>query len=109
MKANNIFKFTMLILFVIFIALFITQSSGYYDFYEHQKTVLTDEARKKFEEDVKKGEKVDINNYMTTVKKEYGNKISNQGLNLSKAIDKYTKKGLDILVGGLNIMFGGGS
>ena len=88
---NKIFKNILIFLFIIFIALYISQSTGYYEYEQYKKVALTNEQIKQFEKDVKEGKKVDVKNYVSETKKEYGNKISNAGLTISKKIEKYVK------------------
>lgn len=92
LDANKIFKNILIFLFIIFIALYISQSTGYYEYEQYKKVALTNEQIKQFEKDVKEGKKVDVKDYVSETKKEYGNKISNAGLTISKKIEKYVKK-----------------
>ena len=102
MKASKIFKNIMIILFVIFIALFISQANGYYEYQEYKKVALTNEQIKEFESDVKAGKKIDIKDYVGNTKKEYGNVVSNMGLTVSKNIEKYVKKAINTSFGVLS-------
>ena len=101
-KKNNSFKFIFITLFVIFVALYISQSTGYYEYEQHQKTVLTDESIKQFEKDVKDGKNIDINNYLTDNNKNYNNKVSSMGMNVSNIIDKAIRTGLNGMMDILN-------
>lgn len=92
MKPEKIFKTIIIVLFIIFISLYISQSSGYYEYEQYKKVSLTKEQIKKFEQDIKDGKKVDVKDYANEVKKEYGNKISNAGLKLSETIETYVQK-----------------
>ena len=58
MKPEKIFKSVLMILFIIFISLYISQSSGYYEYEQYKKVELTKEQIKKFEQDIKDGKKV---------------------------------------------------
>lgn len=95
MKASKIFKNIMVILFIIFIALFLSQANGYYEYQEYKKVALTNEQIKEFESDVKAGKKIDLKDYVGNTKKEYGNLVSNMGLKVSKKIEKYVKKAVN--------------
>ena len=57
-----------------------------YEDINSKKTRLTEEKIKQFEEDVKKGKEIKVENYTTEVIKNYNNKISSFGLFTSKAI-----------------------
>ena len=91
-EKEKVFRNIIIILFVIFIALYISQSSGYYEYEQYKKVALTNEQIKQFEEDIKKGKNIDLKDYAGETKKEYGNKISNAGLKLSQKIEDYVHK-----------------
>ncbi len=82
------FKIIMITLFIAFLALYVSQSAGYYEFQQHKKMVLTEEKIKQFEQDIKDGKKIDIDNYLESVSKNYNNRLSSSGLRVSKTIDK---------------------
>lgn len=102
MNNNKIFKFFGIILLLIFIFLVIASKSGYYEYELSQKTKLTDEAIERFEDDVKNGKSIDINNYMNTKAKNYNNKISNVGNEISNSVEKIISKGFSYLFNYLN-------
>jgi len=92
MKLENIFKTFLIVLFIIFISLYISQSSGYYEYEQYKKVELTKDQIKKFEKDIKDGKKIDVKDYIGETKKEYGNKVSNAGLKISETIEEYVQK-----------------
>ena len=92
LEPNKIFRNIFIFLFIIFIALYISQSTGYYEYEQYKKVALTNEQIKQFEEDVKNGKNVNVKDYVGETKKEYGNKVSNMGLTISENIEKYVKK-----------------
>ena len=63
-KANKMVIKIFYLLLLGFMILYISKSSGYYEFAEHKQVELTEEQIKKFEEDVKNGINVDINEYL---------------------------------------------
>ncbi|MBO5138604.1 MAG: hypothetical protein J6B89_03080 [Bacilli bacterium] len=87
MKAKNIFIFIFSVLFILFISLYVTQATGYYEFNNSKKTTLTNDAIKKFEKDIKEGKQISAKNYLEG-EKEYNNKISTTSLKISKTIEK---------------------
>ncbi len=89
------FKGLFIILFVIFIALYFSEESGYYEFKNHKTKELTEKQIKKFEADVALGKQVDINDYMIIKNINYQNHISRAGLSISNTISYVVKKGLD--------------
>jgi len=102
MKVNKIFRNIIILLFMVFIALFISQSNGYYEYSEYKKVALTNEQIKEFESDLKSGKKIDIKDYISNTKKEYGNTISDTGLTVSLNIEKYIKKAITSSFGALS-------
>ena len=59
-KKGSIFLKILAVLFILYLSLTIAISSGYYEAKLSEKTTITDEAMKQFEEDVKAGKNVDI-------------------------------------------------
>ena len=64
-KAWDVFKSIIIILFLIFLINYFSVSTGYYEKQIANKTILTEEKIKEFEEDVKNNEYVDIKDYVT--------------------------------------------
>ena len=62
-KKNNWFKRILIILILLFISLYISSVSGYYEAKISDKVALTDKEIKQFEQDVMNGKEVDLNNY----------------------------------------------
>ncbi len=96
MKANNILKFTFVILILLFIGLYISQVTGYYEYTESKKTTLTKDAINRFEKDVKEGKEISAKNYLEE-EKEYNNKVSKLGITVSNLIEKSFNKTMSSL------------
>lgn len=92
---NNILKFIFVILFLVFLTIYFSQGTGYYDFELHNKSVLTKEKMEQFEKDVAAGKDVKLENYLVDTRKNYSNKASDFGYFLSKNIGKYIKDGIE--------------
>lgn len=97
MKGKNIARIIIGTLFVLFIALYFTQTTGYYEFEQKKITALTEEQIKQFEQDVKDGKQIDVENYLNYGKKDYNNKISSLGLSLSRKIEDAVTSGLEYM------------
>lgn len=91
----------LLVLFTIFIYIFISSTSGYYEYSNNNKTVFTEEKIQKFEKDVAEGKNVNINDYLKTESKDYRNNITDLGDNISELINKTVNF---ILKGGFKII-----
>ncbi len=92
---TKVFRISFIILFAIFITVFISNKYGYYEYQKHEQVTLTQEQIKQFEQDVKDGKKVDLENYLSHTSKNYQTKFSQMGLNLSNSIANTIKNGVD--------------
>ncbi len=91
-KLNKIFKYSILISFVTFFALYLSQSTGYFEYRNSKKVALTNEQIEKFESDVKAGKNVDLEEYISVNNPDYQNAISKIGLSISSAAEKAIQK-----------------
>ena len=91
-KTNKFFKYILLISFIIFSALYISQAVGYFDYKNRKKVSLTNQQIKKFEKDVKNGKNIDIKKYIDENTNNYQNKLSKAGLSISTTIEKIIQK-----------------
>ena len=94
-KLNKLFRYTILVSFVTFFALYLSQSTGYFEYRNSKKVALTNKQIEKFEQDVKEGKTVDIENYIETNNQNYQNAISKTGLTISNLTEKAIRKLID--------------
>ena len=94
-KKNAIYKFIFLIFFISFLVIYLSEATGYYEYQNYKKTSLTEEQIKKFEEDIKNGEKVDINKYLIVDNRKYNNKLSKLASKLSDGISKIVNNSVE--------------
>lgn len=99
---NNLFKAIFLLSLTIFVASYFIEETGYYDYKLQEKTILTNEQIKKFEEDIKNGKEVDIESYLKENEKDYSNNITTNITKVSLTTNKYLKKGIESIFGILN-------
>lgn len=92
MKKNNPIKLIFILIIIVFISAYYISNSGYYEYELQQRTIITNEKIKEFEEDVKSGNDIDIKKYLDNEKKDYTNKITNAMYNLSEKGNKLTRK-----------------
>lgn len=85
-KKYKIFKWTFLFFLVIFLTLYFSQLTGYYEFKNYERMSMTQEQIRQFEEDVKNGKEVDIKDYAVNIERDYQNRFSKAGLTLSTGI-----------------------
>ncbi len=96
---NNFFRIMALTVFLIFLALYYSSNAGLIDYQAKNKTSLTEEQIKMFEEDVKNNAQIDLKKYIDNKEDKYDNNISKTTLKLSNTIGE-TVEGI------LNFVFG---
>ena len=82
---TNVFKTIFLTIFLLFLCLYITQALGYYEYSNRKTNIMTEEAVKQFEKDLKDGRSVKASDY---IKKEndYNNNLSRLGITISNIV-----------------------
>ena len=86
-KIFKTFKTTIyLILVLSFLIIYFTSEAGYFDHIKSRRVSLTTEQIAKFEQDIKEGKEIDINDYYINKDDEYNNKFSKLGLTLSNKL-----------------------
>lgn len=95
MNKEESLKVVFILLFIIFITIYISQATGYYEYELHKKTELTKEQIKQFEEDIKNNKNIDVTKYIENDAKKYSNEFSKIGSNFSNVTSKYIKKGIN--------------
>ena len=101
---KKIFHLFIWFLFLSFLVLYFAQAGGYYEDLNNKKASLTEEKIREFEEDVKNGKEIKVENYVVNLKKDYSNKISGFGLFTSETFAKYFKLGMNGIFGGIDKM-----
>ncbi len=91
---KRLIKLIGVILLIFFLALYL---SSYNTSYYENKNILTEDAIKRFEKDLKEGKKINVNNYIEK-EKNYNNKVSTYTLKLSNLIDKCINKSLRLVL-----------
>ncbi len=93
--AKKILSKCFVFLFLAFTVLYLSEGAGYFEYEQHRNMVLTNDKIKEFEEDVKNGKNIDIENYVETKAKDYANSVSNFGLDLSDFVNDVVTEGLN--------------
>ncbi len=94
MKYRKFFEFTMMILVILFLGLYISQMTGYYQYAENKKTILTNDAMKRFEKDIKEGKEINTKDYLVE-ETNYNNLLSTLGMKVSSLIEKGFNKAMN--------------
>ena len=92
MKNHKLIKLICLIIFIAFIYSYIINYSGYYEYTLYNKKNLTNEQIKKFEETIKEGKTIDINNYLQDTNTDYSNNLTNTTTQVSLKLNEYLKR-----------------
>ena len=85
MKIKQLVKLIVIIILISFISLYTTTIGGYYENYISKKNTLTEEAIKRFENDVREGKPIVASNYIEE-EKTYGNKAAKLASEISKLV-----------------------
>lgn len=98
-------KSLIIIVLLIFICCYYVANSGYYEYHLQERTILTNEKIKEFEEDVKNNNNIDVKNYLENEEKDYTNNLTNivytisdSGTNITRKLFKKFFKKLSYLV-----------
>ena len=83
-KSNKLFWFILISLFVVYMGLYIASD----------RVTLNNKAIERFEKDVASGKNVTLDDYLERENKDYSNKISKLGLNISNKCEEFMTKGL---------------
>ncbi len=95
---NKVIKGLLLVMIILFLSLYF---SRYFIGINENKTVLTDEAIMRFEKDLKKGKKINPNDYIVK-ENDYNNKACKIGLRISWLIENTFKNGFRFVLRYLN-------
>ena len=93
-KRFNLFGFILSTLFLLYLALYIAYSSGYYESNISKHTIITQEKLEEFEQDIKDNKEIDIKDYVDKEDKDYSSKVSKIGTSISSKIDSFMDGGV---------------
>lgn len=85
-------KFLIISIIIIFLVSYLVASTGYYEYQIQERTILTNEKIKEFEEDIKNNKDIDALEYFTLEEVDYSNKFTNLVYNISNESTKVTRK-----------------
>ena len=94
---KKITKLIIIVILVIFVSSYIISESGYYEYTMQQRTVITNEKIKEFEEDIRNNESVDLKEYLDKEENDYSNKITTLVYNISDNSNKLARKAIKYL------------
>lgn len=94
---KNIIKILTLTILIVFISSYLIASTGYYEYTMQQKTIITNEKIKEFENDIKNNQNIDIKDYLEEENIDYSNKFTNLVYNISDNSNKLARKAIKYL------------
>lgn len=92
-------------LFIIFVALFIANISGYYESKIRDRVVITEDGIKEFEDKVQNGEEIDITSFLNTDREDYSSVMSNLAEGITSGIENVVSGGMEIMSDILKSLF----
>ena len=97
-KKNNCIPLKILgVFFLIYIALFIANLSGYYESQIRENTIVTEEGIKAFEEKVQNGEEIDVTSFLSKEREDYSSKMSTLGDNITSNVENFVAKSMSFI------------
>ena len=81
-------------LFLIYLSLNIAMSAGYYEAKLNEKTTLTEESIKQFENDIKNGLPIDINSYTFKENTDYSNNTTDTAIFIGEKVESFMSGGI---------------
>ena len=91
---KKLIKLIIIILVLVFISSYMISESGYYEYAMQQKTVITNDKIKEFEQDIKDNKNIDLIKYLDNEQIDYSNKITNIVYNISDNSNKLARKAI---------------
>ena len=93
---KKITKFIIIIITIIFISSYLISESGYYEYTMQQRTIITNEKIKEFEQDLKDNKDIDLKDYLDE-QKDYSNAFTKIVYNISDNSNKIARKTIKYL------------
>ena len=92
-EINPIIKI-LLFIFVLFLIMYISNKTGYYEYKKHTKSVLTNESIKQFEKDISEGKDVSLKEYVVDDYVDYSNFITKTGSTIGDVVESFMNDGI---------------
>lgn len=94
---KKIIKIIIIIVLIVFISSYMISESGYYEYTMQQRTIITNEKIKEFEEDIKNNQEIDLKDYYKPEEIDYSNKFTTLVYNISDNSNKLARKAIKYL------------
>ena len=87
----------MVLITIIYTASYVITESGYYEYTLGQRTIITNEKIKEFEQDIKDNKDIDLIDYLDKGELDYSNAFTNLVYRISDNSNKLAKKAMKYL------------
>lgn len=91
---SKVFGYILLILFMMYFAIFVMVNLGYYEYASYKKRVFTESQIAKYEEDIKENVDIDIEDYLVD-EEDFQDKPKRIGLRISEFISNSCKQSVN--------------
>ena len=105
-KGKQRFRLVLMGLLMLFVFVYLSGKTGYYETHQAKNTRLTGAAILEFEKDVAAGKPVDIKDYIKADVTDYRNTYSRLGYNISSGINTVLNDGVGKVAEFLKALFG---
>ena len=92
MKYKKMLKLCFFLLFFIFLCCYFIENRGYYEYQLAEQKNLTEDQIKQFEEDVRNGKDISIQNYLNNTRIDYSSSLTKKTSEVSLRLNDYLKK-----------------
>ena len=93
---KKILLFIFVLLFLIFLIIYCSSKTNYYEYSNYKKVTFTDKKIQEFEKDIEEGKNVNINDYINDESKDYSNNITKVGDYISNNLFDISSKAIKI-------------
>lgn len=90
--SKSIIKLIFLIIIIAFISSYLVALTGYYEYTMQQRTIITNEKIKEFEQDVKDNKNIDLKDYYSKEELDYSNKFTTLVYKISEGSNELARK-----------------
>ena len=104
-KKSNWFLRIVFVLFLAFLAMYISSISGYKEKRLHDKVIITEDKIKEFESDILAGKNVEITKYLNNDYVDYSNKLTKAGDAITETIQSFLTDGLVGIWNTIKVLF----
>ena len=95
-KKNRVLVSILGLLFIAFLVVYFGGLSGFYEYEQYKKRVLTEQQIELFEQDIRAGREIDVTDYISPINRDYSNRISSSGVAITNRLEQIITTGINI-------------